>query len=377
MQLFRYPLFRLGIIGGGQLGKMMLQEAKRMGFWVTVLDPTPSSPAGQMADKEIVASFFDKKGLEELVARSDVVTYDIEHVDTNFLSQIPGKEKIYPRPETLSIIQDKLWQKEVLQNAGIPVPRFASPTEREKWVSFGFPLVEKSRYGGYDGKGVKILNREEDLGDDFSKSSFFEEYIPLEKELAVIVARGRDGEMVFYPVIEMVFRNDANICDLSLAPARISSETAQEAWKIAQRCVEVLQGIGVFAVEMFLALDGRLIVNEIAPRPHNSGHLTIEACVTSQFEQHLRAICGLPLGSPELLSPAVMVNLLGEKGYQGIPSIEGLVEALSIPGVSFHLYGKKETKPFRKMGHVTVLSKTLEEALLRAQQIQKIVTIKA
>lgn len=377
MQLFRYPLFRLGIIGGGQLGKMMLQEAKKMGFWVTVLDPTPSSPAGQMADKEIVASFFDIKSLEELVVQSDVVTYDIEHVDTDFLSQIPGKEKIYPVPETLSIIQDKLRQKEVLQKAGIPVPRFAPRAEQKKWVPFGFPLVEKSRYGGYDGKGVNIWNREEDLGESCFKSSFFEEYVPLEKELAVIVARGKNGEMVFYPVIEMVFRTDVNICDFSLAPARITSETAQKAWRIAQRCVEVLQGVGVFTVEMFLARDGRIVVNEIAPRPHNSGHLTIEACVTSQFEQHLRAICGLPLGSPELLSPAVMVNLLGEEGYQGIPSIEGLVEILSIPGVSFHLYGKKETKPFRKMGHVTILSKTIEEALLKAQQVRKIIAIRA
>lgn len=376
MKVFRYPFVRLGIIGGGQLGKMMTQEAKRMGFWVTVLDPTPSSPAGQLADEEIVASFFHEESLQSLVAKSEVVTYDIEHVNTEFLQKLPEKDKVYPAPETLAIIQDKWQQKATLRQNNIPLPRFALREEEDLWSSFGFPLVEKARYGGYDGRGVVILERGDRPG-NLSDSSFFEEYVPVEKELAVLVARSREGHMAFYPVIEMVFHGKTNICDMAFVPAQIPEDKAQEAQSIARRCVEVLQGVGIFAVEMFLAEDGRLLVNEIAPRPHNSGHLTIEACMTSQFEQHLRAICGFPLGSTELLSPAVMVNLLGMEGYQGPSCVEGLQEVLSLSGVTFHFYGKRETRPFRKMGHVTIRAATLEEALARAQEVKEILAVKA
>ncbi|MGC8777541.1 MAG: 5-(carboxyamino)imidazole ribonucleotide synthase [Candidatus Caldatribacteriaceae bacterium] len=356
---------------------MMTQEAKKMGFWVTVLDPDASSPAGQIADETITASFFDRKGLETLVARSDIVTYDIEHVDTAFLQEVSGREKIFPTPSLLAVVQDKWRQKEVLQNGGIPVPRFASCEDENTWLSFGFPLVRKARCGGYDGRGVFILRDLSSLAGETLDSAFFEEYIPVEKELAVLVARSKNGEVSFYPVVEMIFESEANICSLVLAPARITEDQAHEAQKIARACVDILQGVGIFAVEMFLARDGRILVNEIAPRPHNSGHFTIEACVTSQFEQHLRAICGLPLGSTDLLTPAVMVNLLGAEGYRGMPCIEGLEEALSIPGVSFHFYGKRETRPFRKMGHVTVLAPTLEEAMTKAVRVREVLKIKA
>lgn len=359
------------------MGKMMTQEAKRMGFWVTVLDPEPSSPAGQVADQEITASFFDRKGLGMLVAQSDIVTYDIEHVDTEFLKDIPGVDKIHPAPPVLAVIQDKLKQKILLKEGGVPVPRFASSEEKEIWSSFGFPLVQKARYGGYDGKGVCVIQNEQALSQGISGPAFFEEYVPLEKELSVLVARNRTGEIAFYPVVEMFFESRANICDMVLVPARISREKSLEAQSIARRCVEILNGVGIFAVEMFLARDGRLLVNEVAPRPHNSGHFTIEACVTSQFEQHLRAICGLPLGETTLLSPAVMVNLLGEEGYRGTPCVEGLEEALRIPGVSFHLYGKKETRPFRKMGHVTVLAQSLDEAMVKALRVKNLVKIRS
>jgi len=356
---------------------MMTQEAKKMGFWVTVLDPTPSSPAAQIADEEIVASFFQKEKLQALVTKSDFVTYDIEHVDTAFLQGLSEKDKIYPAPELLATIQDKWLQKKILSGGGIPLPRFALLEEKDVWSAFGFPVVQKARYGGYDGRGVAVLKNEKDFPYHFSGPSFLEEYVPLEKELAVLVARGKTGEMAFYPVIEMIFRSEANICDMALVPARIPPEKASEAQAIAQRCVEILQGVGIFAVEMFLDQSGRLLVNEIAPRPHNSGHLTIEACVTSQFEQHLRAICGLPLGSPDLLSPAVMVNLLGMEGYRGKPCLEGLEEALTIPGVTFHFYGKVETRPFRKMGHMTVLAPTLDEALERARRVKTLLKIRA
>ncbi len=378
VRVFRFPLFRLGIIGGGQLAKMMAQEAKKMGLFVTVLDPTPSSPAAQVADREIVSGFYDEEGLEKLFAESDVVTYDIEHVNTKFLKSLPGKEKIRPSPELLEIIQDKFQQKTVLQRAGLPVPPFTLLEEDtpSAFRNFGFPLVQKARFGGYDGRGVTVLKGEEDFPKRLRGPSFLETYVPIEKELAVLVARSITGEVRVYPVAEMLFEPRAHICDLVLAPARIPESTAERAKSLGVRCVEGFCGVGIFAIEMFLTERGELLINEIAPRPHNSGHFTIEACVTSQFEQHLRAILGLPLGSTRLLTPAVMVNLLGEEGESGSPVIEGLEEALAIEGVSFHFYGKWETRPFRKMGHVTVVDETLEGALAKALKVKDILKIR-
>jgi 5-(carboxyamino)imidazole ribonucleotide synthase len=378
MQARRFPFFRIGIIGGGQLGKMMAQEAKKMGFFVTVLDPTPVSPAGQIADQEITANFYDEEGLRKLLAASDVVTYDIEHVNTAFLKACPEKDKIRPAPELLEIIQDKFRQREVLKRGGIPVPRFAPLEEDtpEAFRSFGFPLVQKARRGGYDGRGVAVLRGEEDLPKRLQGPSYLEEYVPVARELAVLVARSTTGEIRTYPVVEMIFEERAHICDLVLAPARIPEEVAERAKELGRKCVELLGGVGIFAIEMFLTENGELLVNEIAPRPHNSGHFTIEACATSQFEEHLRAILGLPLGSTRLLSPAVMVNLLGEEGESGPPLVEGLDEALAIEGVFFHFYGKRETRPFRKMGHVTVLGETLEEALEKALRVKNILKVR-
>lgn len=378
MKVFRFPLFRLGIIGGGQLAKMMTQEAKKMGLFVTILDPTPASPAAQVADEEIVAGFYDEEGLAKLCATSDIVTYDIEHVNATFLKSLPGKEKIRPSPELLETIQDKFRQRVILNEAGLPVPSFALLEEdrASAFQAFGFPLVQKARFGGYDGRGVVVLKSAEDLSKRLKGPSFLEAYVPIEKELAVLVARSSTGEVRVYPVVEMLFEPKAHICDLVLAPARIPESIAEEAQSLGIRCVEVLDGVGIFAIEMFLTKEGKLLINEIAPRPHNSGHFTIEACATSQFEEHLRAILGLPLGSTKLLTPAVMVNLLGEEGESGPPIVEGLEEALAIEGVFFHFYGKWETRPFRKMGHVTVIDATLEGALKKALRVKEILKIK-
>jgi len=373
----KYPFFKIGIIGGGQLAKMMTQEAKKMGFWVGVLDPTPSSPAGQLADRQIVADFYDSKALKTLVEESDVATYDIEHVNTQALKEESLRRKVFPSPEVLEIIQDKLRQKETLSRGGIPVPSFLPEVSHKALRELGSPTIWKARFGGYDGKGVAKIEKAEDLASLPQKEAFLEELVTIEKELAVIVARSRSGETVAYPVVEMVFHAANHICDQVFAPARISEETAQKAQEIAQKCVTLLQGVGVFAVEMFLDQSGKLLVNEIAPRPHNSGHFTIEACVTSQFEQHLRAICGLPLGSTQLLAPAVMVNLLGEKGAEGVPVVEGLEEAMAIKGVSFHFYGKAQVRPFRKMGHVTIVDTDLEAAIRKAQRIKEILHIRS
>jgi len=369
-------MMKIGIIGGGQLGKMMTQKAKKMGFYVAILDPTPNSPAAQVADEEIVADFYNKKRLREIVLKSDVTTYDIEHIDTEVLKELLKEgNKIYPSPYLLEVIQNKLREKEVLSKGGIPVSRYEKVESLTSFAKFGYPVVQKAEKGGYDGRGVVVLKGKNDLGKIIKTDSFVEEFIDFEKELAVMVARNTQGKIRSYPVVEMVFDERANICDMVIAPARVKKEIEEQAKKIAIKSIELLDGVGIFGIEMFLTKDSRILVNEIAPRPHNSGHYTIEACATCQFEQHIRAITDLPLGSTRLLSPAVMINLLGEEGYQGQPIIEGLSEALSIPGLSFHLYGKKETRSFRKMGHVTILDEDIEEAIKKAEKVKNFLRI--
>lgn len=380
MSQFNYPLMKIGIIGGGQLGKMLTRKAKKMGFYVVILDPTPDSPAAQVADKQIVGDFYDENKIREIVEKSDVTTCDLEHVNTRVLKELFDEgHKIYPSPYLLEIIQDKLKQKELLTKTGIPVPKFEKVEKFDPlfFEGVGFPTVQKARYGGYDGKGVVVLKDRSDLEKAIKAESVLEEFVDFEKELAVMVARNTEGEIKCYPVVEMVFDERANICDMVIAPARIEKEIEEQAKRVAINSIEVLDGVGIFGVEMFLTKEGKVLLNEIAPRPHNSGHYTIEACLTCQFEQHIRAISELPLGSTELLSPAVMINLLGEEGYEGPPIIEGVNKALSISGLSFHFYGKKVTRPFRKMGHVTILDKDLESAIEKAKKVKEFLKVKA
>ena len=377
MKHFSYPLFRLGIVGGGQLGKMMTQKGKKMGFHVTILDPTPESPAGQVADRQIIGDFHDEDKLKELAQSCDVVTYDLENVNTKVFKELFDKGyKIFPSPYTLEIIQDKYIQKKTLSENGIPVPEYRIVVSCEDLKAFGFPVVQKARKGGYDGRGVFVLKSEKDIENRLKGETFIEKLINIEKELSVIVARSPKGEIKTYPVVEMLFDERANICNTVIAPARIEENFLKTAKEIAIETVKVLDGIGIFAIEMFLTKEGKIVVNEVAPRPHNSGHHTIEACLTCQFEQHIRAITDLPLGSTRQVIPAVMINLLGEEGYRGKPVIEGLTEVLSIPGVSFHFYCKKETKPFRKMGHVTVVDTDIKKAIEKAEKVKKTVKVK-
>lgn len=377
--IFDYPIKKIGIIGGGQLGKMTAQVAKRMGFYVTVLDPVPQCPAAHVADAQIVGGLYDAEKLRALAQASEVLTYDVEHIDTETLKQLQAEGfLIYPSPYTLEIIQDKLRQKQILAQHGIPVPRFQALTEltNDFLTDFSLPLVQKARLGGYDGKGVLVIQNEEDIIKALPAPTFIEEFVDFTKELAIIVARTSNRETVCYPVVEMVFDERTNICDIVVAPARIEPSLAEQARQIALSAIEALDGIGIFGVEMFLTGEGQILVNEIAPRPHNSGHYTIEACLTCQFEQLVRVISGLPLGASELLKPAVMFNLLGEEGYTGMPMIEGLTEALAITGLSFHFYDKAITRPFRKMGHVTILSDQVETAMAQLQQIKNKLKIK-
>lgn len=369
--------YKIGIIGGGQLGKMMVQEAKKMGFYVAILDPTEDSPAGQIADEQIISDFQDEEKIKELVYKSDIVTYEIEHINTKILKELEVKGHIiYPSPQTLEIIQDKSKQKEMLDKNNIPTSKWERVGDIYSISKkFGFPMIQKSCKGGYDGRGVLTIKEEKDFDNLLKGDSFIEEFVEFEKEIAMMVARNTKGEVKCYPLVEMIFDERANICDIVTAPASVDEKIENEAKEIAIKCVEGVNGVGVFGVEMFLTKDGRILVNEMAPRPHNSGHYTIEACSTSQFEQHIRAILGLPLGRTDLLLPAAVVNILGEKNYFGVPDYIGVNDVLSIGGVNLHIYGKKSTKPFRKMGHVTIIDKSINEVIEKANKVKEVLKV--
>ena len=374
---FNYSNLKLGIIGGGQLGKIMSQKAKKMGFHVTILDPTTNCPAAQVSDRHIIGGFYDKDKLEKIVKETDVTTFELEHIDTSILKKLyDNGHRIHPSPYVMELIQNKYEQKKLLDEKGIPVPKYKNVNNDEDLKSFGFPVIQKTKFGGYDGQGVQMLKSESDIVNSIKTESFIEELVDIDKELAVIVARSIEGEIRCYPVVEMLFDERVNICDSVMAPARISKEIEEKSIEICIKSIEVLGGVGIFGVELFLTKSGELLVNEIAPRPHNSGHYTVESCATSQFEQIIRAVTNLPLGSTKLISPSVMVNLLGEEGFEGEPFIEGIHDALEIPELSFHFYGKSFTKPFRKMGQSTVLDDDINKALEKAMKAKDILKIK-
>jgi 5-(carboxyamino)imidazole ribonucleotide synthase len=370
----RCPITRLGIIGGGQLARMMIPAAAQLGCEVIILDPTPDSPAGQLASAQIIGSFDDGDSLRALAERCDLTTFDIETIATGPLMELAAAgHVILPAPELLAVIQDKLLQKQRLLDSGIPTSDFVALDEPDaaSMVEFGLPLVQKARRGGYDGRGVAVFTDVVIEDRILPVPSLIERYVDFRCELAVMVARSAQGETRAYPVVEMVFDARANVLDLLLAPARIDSALAVRAQQLAEQTVIALDGVGMFGVELFLTRDDQLLVNEVAPRTHNSGHWTIEACRTSQFEQHLRAIVGLPLGDTTQHSPAVMLNLLGAADAYGAVIIEGLDEVLALPGVAVHLYGKHTVRPFRKMGHVTITAADLETALELAGRVRE------
>ena len=363
---------RIGIIGGGQLGKMMILAAKKMDFYITTLDPEPLCPSHSVSDRLITAAFDDEAALRELAEASDVVTYEFEHINAAFLLQLEREGRaIYPAPESLIHIQDKLTQKQMLRDAGVPVPPFMEAGSPEALAAaveiLGAPLMLKSRFGGYDGKGNLTVRDTADAYASFGVlpgALMAEQWVNYAMEISVLACRGIDGAIAVYPAgrnthAESILRQTA-------APAPIPDETNKAAMGLAAEVMRIFAGVGMFCVEMFVTEDNRLLVNEVAPRPHNSGHYTIEACVASQFENHIRAIAGLPLGDPSLLRPAVMINILGKEGFNGPARLEGVNEALAVPGVSLHVYGKPESRPRRKMGHLTAIADTPEEALANA-----------
>ncbi|MGC8956025.1 MAG: 5-(carboxyamino)imidazole ribonucleotide synthase [Fervidobacterium sp.] len=387
MKKASFPFKSIGIIGGGQLGKMLTIEAKRMGFRVIALDPDPDCPVSHLCDELIVGSLYDEGALKKLVEKSDVVTYEIEHVNVKVLIDLYNKGyEIQPSPHILETISDKVAQKEFLTSHGLPTPYIfkvdlSKSEDLEDMKSLldknniTFPFVQKTRRGGYDGRGVFVVKNVSDLKNIMKAESYIEEFVHVEKELSVLVARNKSKEVKIYDVVEMVFDKNSNILDYLISPARISENISSKAKQLAVEVVSKFDGVGVFAIEMFLLEDGDILINEIAPRVHNSGHHTIESCFTNQFQQHIRAICNLPLGSTHQHSPAVMINLLGEDGYKGGPIIENFDEIFKIEGAHLHFYGKSQTFPKRKMGHVTIVDKDLERAIEKARYLKEKIRI--
>ncbi|NCA98006.1 MAG: 5-(carboxyamino)imidazole ribonucleotide synthase [Clostridia bacterium] len=356
------PPAKIGIIGGGQLGKMLASAAKRMGYHVIVLDPNPSAPAGQVSDEQIVADFSDTEAIRKLAAEVAVTTFEFEHIDAGILIELEREgHRIVPSGSSLQIIQDKFVQKTFLSSAGIPVPAFTAVTTlkglREFVSAHGFPLVIKSRKGGYDGKGTAIIEDEEQLKRVIKQtpdtSCMVEQHVTFKRELSVLAARNASGQVQLYPVAENM--HEQSILQMSRVPALISMEVEKAALQISERVLAAFQDEGVFCIELFQTQDNRILVNEVAPRPHNTGHYSIEACVTSQFEQLVRIMTGLPLGSTRLRSPCVMANVLGHPAYQGPYTIQGLEKVLSAEDIHVHLYGKKQTAHLKKLGHLTAL----------------------
>ncbi len=377
---------KIGIIGGGQLGKMMILEAKKMGFYINVLDPTPGCPASSIADYHLVADFDDSQAIKKLAELSDIITYEFEHIDVVPLKELETKGyQIYPTAKSLELIQNKYQQNKVLAGTNIPVPDFKKITRiddiSKAAEKFSYPMMLKSCTGGYDGKGNYLVKSTDEVKRAYQSLGgednllMVEEFIPFTKEISVLACRGVDGDIAVYPVGENDHQD--SILIETKVPAEISEELSQAAMDLAYRVMEVFEGVGMFCVEMFLTEDESLLINEVAPRPHNSGHYTIEGSITSQFEQHIRAISNLPLGSTDLLRPTVMRNILGDKGSSGGAVVLGITDVLSIDQTKVHIYGKSISKPTRKMGHLTVTAPSIEEASKNALEASKMIKIRA
>jgi len=367
----------LGIIGGGQLGMMIAEAAKKMPKEISkiiVVDPTENCPAAQVGAEQIVADFKDKDAIVDLANKSDIITYEIESGDSNVLKSVEKYAEINPSPETLRIIQDKFLQKSFLQENNIPVPEFIEINEidevRKGLEKFGYPALLKARRDAYDGRGNYKIDSEDQIQKAFDyfkgQKLMLEKFVPFKMEVSVIAARNTKGQIKTFPLVENI--HEENILRETIAPARVSSQVTEKAEKIASQTMDVLKGAGVFGIEMFVTQDDQIVINEIAPRVHNSGHHTLQSSETSQFEQHLRAILGLELGSTKLLRPTIMYNILGTKTF------EGEYKPLVIPDENLFLkmYGKKISKPMRKLGHFNLISTNDESIDVLLNKVESI-----
>jgi 5-(carboxyamino)imidazole ribonucleotide synthase len=369
-----YGDLKLGILGGGQLGRMLIQEAINYNVTAFVLDPDKNAPCKDLSHHFQVGSLTDFDTVYQFGKDLDLMTIEIEKVNVDALEKLEEEGvRVYPQSRIIRLIQDKGLQKQFFKQNDLPTAPFQLISSREGLLSAKLekPYIQKLRKDGYDGKGVKKIVTDEDVEEAFDAPSLIEEWIAFEKEIAVIVARNESGAITTFPCVEMEFNPEANLVEFLISPSTLPAPIQEEANRLACKVIQDLQMVGLLAVEMFLTKDGQLLINELAPRPHNSGHHSIEGNVTSQFAQHLRAIFNLPLGDTSSKDHAVMINLLGEPGYDGLAYYEGIEEVLAWPGVYVHLYGKKYTKPFRKMGHVTIVHSNREEAIRISRAVQK------
>lgn len=371
---------KIGLLGGGQLGRMLMQKAIDWNLQIAILDPAKDAPCAHLTADFQVGDLKDHETVLAFGRDKDIITIEFEDVNSDALAQLEKEGvKVFPQPRVLKIIQDKGLQKLFYQEHDIPTAPFALVEKADEIKDSGipYPFFQKLRTSGYDGYGVRKIKDEAALTDSFDKPSVIEAMADLNKELSVIVSRNERGETSAFPVVEMEFNPESNMVQYLFAPAQIDAEIEQKATALALQVIEQLDMVGILAVEMFYNKDGSIWVNEVAPRPHNSGHHTIEAGWCSQYEQHLRSVLGLKPGNTNALQYGAMVNLLGEKGFEGTPIYEGMEEILAMEGVFVHLYGKAKTKSFRKMGHVTVVGKDAEKVKADANKILQKVKVKA
>jgi len=374
---------KIGIIGGGQLGKMMILEAKRLGFYIVILDPARKCPSHSISDEHIVAAFDDEEAIRELAKKVDVITYEFEHINAAALEKLESEgHVVYPSVTSLKVIQDKYAQKKLLEEKQIPVPTFEKVCTIEDIYhignTFSYPMMLKTTKGGYDGKGNFLIRTQDEVERAYvelgngTQELMVEAFIPFQKEISIIACRTIDGQRQIYPVAENIHKD--SILDTTIVPARISEESMQTAQEIADHVMKIFDGVGTFCIEMFV-VDDEIYVNEVAPRPHNSGHYTIEGTRCNQFENHIRAITGLAPGNVDFISPVVMKNLLGEE-TDGVATVLGVEEAYAQDAnLKVHIYGKEESKVARKMGHLTVVGEEVESALERAERAKEVVRV--
>ncbi len=372
----------IGILGGGQLGKMLLSTTRQWDLTTHVMDPSPEAPARIGCNHFTQGDLMEYQDVLDFGKKVDLLTIEIENINTKALAELEKQGvKVYPQAAVLELIQNKCKQKEFYQKKGIPTAPFQVFNSKEALKDavvrgrVSFPFVWKSAAMGYDGFGVQIIRSNQDLETVSEGGCMAEDLVAIEKEIGVIVCRSVSGETVSYPCVEMEFHPTANQVEFVLSPARISKKIEEKAREVALEVSKAYQHVGLLAVELFLTKEGEIWVNEVAPRPHNSGHYSIEAAYTSQFEQHIRALLDLPLGNPENKLAGVMVNLVGAEGHQGPVYYKNMEHILAIEGVCPHIYGKKETRPFRKMGHITIVNKNLETARQIAAQVKETIEV--
>jgi len=374
--------FTLGILGGGQLGKMLLYETRKFDIKTSVLDPSKNAPCKIACDTFEVGDLMDFETVYNFGKKVDVLTFEIEHVNIDALESLEKEGvTVYPSSNTLRNINDKITQKKFYQTHQIPTSAFQIFNSKDELIvainkyEIRYPFVWKQSTGGYDGMGVCIVRNKEDLANVKDTPCIAEKLIPFVNELAVIVSRNPNGEVASYPVVEMEFHPEANQVEYVICPARIENNITERAKKIAEKVSNSFEHVGLLAVELFQTEEGEILVNEVAPRPHNSGHFSIEGSLTNQFEQHIRAILNLPLGNTKSKIAAIMVNLVGEEGYTGDAYYKNLEQILNLDGVTPHIYGKKQTRPYRKMGHVTIVNNDISKARKIAEVVKNTIKV--